>query len=220
MKYGNGLGVSYIGEDESGSQYELIPIKSDSLRTTFDNESRSPSYLYSRYTTAYPLPLGDTAQLKLRIGGYSDNNRHEGHLYIADAGSKIKAIPVYVNAHLILGNNASTIDPQGMLYPSSFTIAMQNMGSEDYQRLIVSGLPDDIKLIANPSGATSCSGGVHSGDYCELTYDGAALQANTTYNLLLKGLTTNQVQANDSGSDNPNGADTQSYQVVVATSDF
>ena len=94
------------------------------------------------------------------------------------------------------------------------------MGGDDYQQLLVTGLPEGIKLIPNPSGADSCGNGVSSGNYCELTYAGANLVANTNYNLLIKGLTARQILANDKGSDDPNGADTQSYQLSIVPSDF
>ena len=125
-------------------------------------ESRS-TVLYSNFKCEYPLKVGTSCPLELKIGGIGGTNKHMGKIYIADAMGKPTAIPVYINYKLVSEPLSMTLD-EGQR--GEFKLKLKNFGSDRYSSIQLSNLPNGASITSN-----SCSGGIANGETCELVYD-------------------------------------------------
>ena len=173
--YGQGFGVDYFSEEESG-ELSYMNIKSSTLRESFEQESYVQPFLYSKFDGAYPLRVGDHALLHLSIGGMDDGKKHEGKLYLADGNSKTTAIPFYTNYQLKAEPNSGIVTEGD----GSITVVIKNLGKADgFSSLKVSGLPPEATLVeASPINCDKSP--LKYNQVCTLTYDVSRVASGTS----------------------------------------
>jgi hypothetical protein len=164
-----GLVANFTLSEESGTTYvreihnTLMASEIDKEATESATKDMVTPYLYSGYDCSFPTKIGDTCNLKLKVGGMNDGKKHRGHLYLAEGISRTTSIPVYLNYHLISEPNAISISENE---PSTQVLQMMNSSSIDYSKVELSGLPSGAKIVSN-----SCSNGLGSGQQCQIGYD-------------------------------------------------
>ncbi len=185
--YGGGFEISYSSDDDESEGIDFMPIKSVSLKASLDSESDIIPYLYSNFNCSYPLAVGTKCPLDLSIGGVDDGKHHMGKLYLADANSKTTYIPVFVNYHLLSQPTRLDVDPNDPTH-SNYIINVGNYGAQDYNQIVVSGLPTGASANLN-----GCANGLPSGTQCQIELDGLETSDPGTYSVMIYGLTTNSL---------------------------
>lgn len=190
--YGTGFIANYVDENQAGTNL-LNNIQSDTLLNLYSKaEIESPTsvspYLYSKFECGYPVAIGNSCPLKLRIGGMNDGQKHQGKLYVADGSGKLTAIPVYMNYHLLTEPFQYTLNEGDN---QEVTLKVANLGSDEYKTLELSDLPINTTIVSN-----TCNSSLNTGGYCEIKFNFKNVNAGD-YKIKLTGETNSGAKPSD-----------------------
>ncbi len=201
---GGGLNVTYVEEDESGTNQFVVArsVSASNLLTNNPDQKATASVIYAKYNCSYPDVLNQACPLTVSLLTDGDGQKHEGSLYISDQNSLITRVPVYVNYHLISEPESSPQLTQGD--PGAVVhLNLTNASAIKYSQFQFSGLPNGVVLANN-----TCANGLSSGQSCTVDVNASNATVTGNFNVIISGIPV-------AGSGSTQGADQSSLGLNI-----